>query len=142
MNRSHFKIENSQSIKHGLKDRTEAHIPLFLMLLLLYTDLGLRRCPDGPDTVQSITGLHFLFLLHLTGANNPIPSANFKLTVCTETEEMWWKEEKRVEIKREVKDREGEKGVTRRYMREVRQKKREEKEHRIKRKRGKMRRGA
>lgn len=48
------------------------------------TDLGLRRSPDGPNTVQSITRLHFLFLLHLTGTNNPIPSTNFKLTVCRE----------------------------------------------------------
>lgn len=53
------------------------------------TDLGLRRSPDGPDTVQSITRLHFLFLLYLTGANNPIPSTDFKLTVCREAEEMW-----------------------------------------------------
>lgn len=53
------------------------------------TDLGLRRSPDGPDTVQSITRFHFLLLLHLTRANNPIPSAEFKLTVCKESEEMW-----------------------------------------------------
>lgn len=52
------------------------------------TDLGLRRSPDGPDTVQSIARFHSLFLIHLTGANNPIPPSDFKLTVCREVEKM------------------------------------------------------
>lgn len=50
---------------------------------LLSTDLGLGRGPDGPDAVQSITRLYPFLLLHLTGANNPVPAADLKLTVCT-----------------------------------------------------------
>lgn len=45
------------------------------------THLGLRRSSDSPDTVQSITRFHSLFLLHLTGANNPVPSADVELAV-------------------------------------------------------------
>ena len=49
--------------------------------LLPCTDLGLRRSPDGPDTVQSVARLHPLLFVHLTGANNPVPAADLKLTV-------------------------------------------------------------
>ena len=73
--------------------------------MLLCTDLGLRRSPDGPDTVQSITRLHSLFLFHLTGADNPIPSTNFELTVCSrrgEKETKRRKEERVIKKKKEV----------------------------------------
>lgn len=62
-----------------------------------YTDLGLRGSPNGPDTVQSITRLHSFFLFYLTGVNDPIPSTDFKLTVCREADEMWRRDEKEKE---------------------------------------------
>lgn len=76
----------------------------WLLLSSDITDLGLRRSSDGPDTVQSVAGFHSLFLLHLTGANNPIPSTDVKLTVCGEPEEI----SRRGEVKSEKGIKEGE----------------------------------
>lgn len=51
------------------------------ILRMNVTDLGLRRSSNSPDTVQSIARFYSLLLLHLTGANNPVPPADVELAV-------------------------------------------------------------
>jgi len=45
-------------------------------------DLGLRRSSDDPDTVQRLPRLHLVLLLHLAGANHPVPATHLKLALC------------------------------------------------------------
>lgn len=79
-----IRLKMSLHVHRGL--RPDAAVAVTTVKKVQCTDLGLWRSLDGPNTVQGIAGFHSLLLVHLTGADNPIPSADFKLTVCGEAE--------------------------------------------------------